>query len=489
MLSKVRSTLFLFSAGAAALAAGGCAITPEPLSSADLATIGQERVGRLSVPDEPLPRVVTLGHAINRAIKYNLDHDVELAEQQLRRAELDLAHYSLLPNVVAGAGYAGRDKFNASNSVNVLTGVESLATSTSQDKILRTSDLAFSWNILDFGLSYIRARQSADKVLIQEELRRKIKLRIIEDTRSAYWRAVNAQRLAGRVGALEQEARRVELEARRLGKSGETSALTALTYEREIVEIQRTLGELQRAFIAAKSQLAALMNVRPGTKFAVAIPVRPILPKAVTGSMDDLIQRAMIQRPELRELEYRKRINAHEAHAALLDLLPGLTQVAGVNYDSNSFLLHGDWLNWGTRASWNLIKVFSYPARRAVVEQQDELLAKRGLALTMAVMTQIYVSRARHAHSVKEFDTASKYLAVQRRLLDQILSEAASGRISSQTAVREKLNTLVAEVKHGLAYSEVYTAHANLRASIGMDLAHEIANEVPPQRWASVVRH
>ena len=44
---------------------------------------------------------------------------------------------------------------------------ESLATSTSQDKRLRTSEIAFSWNVLDFGLSYVRARQTADKALIE----------------------------------------------------------------------------------------------------------------------------------------------------------------------------------------------------------------------------------------------------------------------------------------------------------------------------------
>ena len=453
----------------AASATTGCVVSPNEFTGSQLGAIADDKLQRVTANQEPIGGTIDLYEAMARALKYNLDHQVEIAEQAVRARELDLAHFSLLPNVVANSGYAARSNFHASNSRNILTGAESLATSTSQDKAIRTADIGFSWNILDFGLSYVRARQSADKVLIQGELRRKVALRILEDVRTAYWRAASAQRLLGRAAHVEAQAHEVEAEARSLYSAQQTSPITALTYEREVVEIQRTLGELQRELNTAMTQLGALMNVAPGTKFRVAAGSRtPGAPRA-GGNIADLIHTAIENRPELREVEYRKRINEHEAHAALIELLPGVHLLAGNNFDSNSFLFNSHWVNWGAKASWNLIRVFSYPARRGVIEQQDELLDKKSLAVTMAIMTQVYVSRAKYAHALKEHRIAAKYRNVQTKLLEQIRAEAAGGRVAKQTLVREELNAVVADVKLDMAHAVAESAYANLQASIGLD--------------------
>ncbi len=477
MLQNVRSRLLvsassLFIAG---LFCAGCTVAPEVLAPSHLSASADASLSAVDAGQEPVGHAVDLYEAIARALKYNLDHQVELAEQAIRERELHLSHFSMLPNVVAGSGYAARDRFNASNSINVLTGQQSLATSTSQDKQVRSADIAFGWNVVDFGLSFVRARQAADKVLIQEELRRKLRLRIIEDVRGSYWRALSAQRLLGRLARVEAQARDVEREARGLSSDGRTSPITALTYQREIVDVQRVIGEVQRELNTAHTQLGALMNLRPGTRYRVAEMTRraPALPG---GDMGQLVHFALMNRPELREVEYRKRINQQEAHAALLELLPGINLIAGDNFDSNSFLLHSSWSNWGAKAGWNLIKVFSYPARRDVVEEQQRTLDMRTLAVSMAVMTQVYVSRIRYAHAIKEYGTAQRYREVQSRLLAQIRAEAAADKIARQTLVREELNAVVAEAKLDIAYAAVQSALANMHASLSQDLSEADAS-------------
>ncbi len=315
----------------------------------------------------------------------------------------------------------------------------------------------------------MRARQSADKVLVQNELRRKITLRIMEDVRTAYWRAASAQRMLSRIMAVEARAREVEGEARTLYNDQNTSAITALTYQREIIEIQRTLGELQRELNTAKSQLGALMNLAPGAQFQLATEHAHHVAPPPGGHISELIHTAVMNRPELKEVEYRRRINEQEAYAALLDLLPGVQLLAGNNFDSNVYLLNSHWVNWGAKASWNLMKVFSYPARRAVVDGQDQQLDKKSLAVTMSIMTQVFVSRARYAHALKELTTSKKYRDVQLNLLQQIRKESAAGRVSAQTLVREELNAVVSEVRLDLSHAAAQTAYANLKASIGLD--------------------
>ena len=353
--------------------------------------------------------------------------------------------------------------------MNLTNNTQNFGASTSQEQEIKSADIGFSWNVLDFGLSYVRARQDADKVLVQEETRRKVIQRIVEDVRSAYWRAVSADRLMVKLTSLEGETRVALAETRKLYDERQTSPITALTYERELVEIKQKIGEIQRDLNTAKAQLAALMNLQPGTEFRLAHESGKQGSLALKAGLDDMMSTAIYNRPELREVEYRKRINVREADAALLEMLPGLQAYAGSNFDSNSFLLHSDWINWGAKASWNLLKVFSYPARREVVALQDEMLHQRSLALTMAVMTQVHVSRIRFLHANKELKTASEYRDVQRRLLEQMRAEAAADRISKQTLIREEMNTLVAEAKYDVAYAQLQNAYANLFSSMGLD--------------------
>lgn len=466
----------------------GCTVSPVELQRSDLGAVAHRSLETLDAGQEPIGGPVDLYEAIARAVKYNLDHRVELAEQSVRERELVLSHYSLLPNLVASSGYAARDEVNASNSKNAFTGQQSLATSTSQDQRLRTADIAFGWNVLDFGLSYVRARQASDKVLVQQELRRKVRLKITEEVRSAYWRALSAQRLLGELARVEAMAHAVERDSRTLAAQRETSAITALTYQREIVDVQRVIGEVQRELNAAHAQLAALMNVRPGMRFTLAHMPRSTI-AAPGGSAAELIHIALTNRPELREVEYRKRINEHEAHAALLELLPGLNLIAGANFDSNSFLLHDEWKNWGARASWNLLKVFAYPARREVVEEQGRMLETRTLAVAMAIMTQVHVSHIRYAHARKEYDTARRYRDVQVKLLAQIRAEASADRVARQTQVREELNAVVAEAKFDIAFATMAAALANIHTSLGNDpYDGRVVEQISVREVAAAVR-
>ncbi|MEO1265708.1 MAG: TolC family protein, partial [Pseudomonadota bacterium] len=299
--------------------------------------------------------------------------------------------------------------------------------------------------------------------------RRKVVARIVEDTRTAFWRAVTAERLVSRLRRLESRTRAALASTRKLSTEDETSPVTALTYERELVAIKRTIQELRRDLSVAKTQLAALINVKPGTHFHLKYPRMSGRRITIPRRVNDMIWTALNNRAELRDVAYRKRINMKEADAALLELLPGLQLYAGANYDSNDFLLNNDWLSWGAKASWNLIRLVKYPARRGVIEAQDELLDQRALAVTMAVMTQVHVSRVRFKNYKRELVTAQEYLGVQRRLVGKLRAEAAAGRISEQTLIREEMNLLVADVRRDLAHANLQNAYANVHASMGLD--------------------
>ncbi len=453
----------------AMLLLAGCAITPKPLTDSELSHLAGENLAKVTSEQEPISGAIDLYEAMARALKYNLDYRVEVYEKALRSAELDLSHYKLLPQIIGNAGFTRRNKFDASSSFNLVSQTPNFGASTSRDKHLRNRDLEISWDILDFGLSYVRARQTADKVLIAQENKRKVIVRVTEDVRTAYWRAISADRLIARLRVLEGRTQRALANARSLAAERQSSPITALTYERELVEIKRAVQELQRDLSVAKAQLAALMNVKPGVHFRLRLPTRHRSGLRLKRSVRDMIHTALENRHEMRTIAYRRRINTHEADAAMLELLPNFRLFANTNYDSNRFLLNNYWLGWGAKATWHLLKVVEYPARQQVIEDQDELLQQRALALTMAIMTQVHVSRVRFQQFAREVTTAREYFGVQRRLVENMRVEHAAGRISEQTLIREEMNTLVADVKFDIAYARLQNAFGNVYASMGLD--------------------
>ena len=454
---------FVFSLGLA-----GCAVRPEPITAAESVAFTENRLSRIVADQEKVTGAISLYEAMARAIKFNLDTRVELAQTALRVKELDLAHYKFLPALVANSGYAGRDNISASSSQSIQTGRQSLEPSTSSERNQFASDLTFSWNILDFGLSYVRAQQLADEALIAEETRRRIANRVIEDVRTAYWRAVTSERLASRMRGLEASVQRALSDTRRQFNDTNVNPVTALSYERDLIEVRRQIQQVDTELAVAKAQLAALMNLTPGTPFRLVDSRASSIP-TLRRNPQEMIRIALNNRPEMREVEYRLRINGKEAAAALLELLPGVQLYLGANVDSNQFLFHNNWLAYGAKASWNLLKLAQYPARKASIDAQDNLLDQRSLALTMAVMTQVHVSRARYALAYRDIKTAADVLNVQNNLKAQIRSQIAVDKSGEQLLIKEELNALLAEVRFDLAHAQLQNAFASVYGALGLD--------------------
>ncbi|MGI9350340.1 MAG: TolC family protein [Rhizobiaceae bacterium] len=469
----------LISIAAALSVLAGCAVRPVAYSTHELATRAGENIARLTLHQEPVGRAIGLHEAMARALKYNLDLRVKEAQVQLANAELDLSHYSLLPNIVSNSGYAARDNLYASKSLDLATGTLDPTSSSSQDKTRYSQDLTFSWNILDFGLSYVRANQAADRYLVTQELQRSVSHKLLEEVRATYWRAIAYDRLVKRLHSLEKRTTRAIQNSRKMSADNQVSRVVALTAERELLKIKRAIKALQGDHYGAKSDLGKLMNLKPGTAFELKEESRNELPSKLPLSTKEMMFAAARDRPEIREIMYRQRINMGEVQAAMLEILPGMNVYAGTNWDSNSFLLNSSWFSWGATISWSLLKLFQYPTRKYTVEAQAELLRRRALTITMSVMTQVHLSRLRYFGSSQEFDVARDYRSVQSRLTKLMRKEAKAARISEQKLLLEEMNLLVAEVKYDVAYAQYQASYANLFASTGADPLGHIDSSDP----------
>ncbi len=462
----MRNTLWL---GATALLLTGCVSAPVPMSDTQTEAHAQSLVQTLADGQEPVTGTIDLYEAMARALKYNLDHRVSMMEADLARRDYDLSRHDRLPQLVANAGYYSRNNENGSSSRSLLSGRQSLEPSTSTEKDLLDADLTASWNILDFGLSYVRAQQLGNEALVVEERRRKAIIDIMEDVHRAYWRAASAQRLNARLAALETEVRSAFDSSRALYSVRRTAPMPALSYQRELNDITAQAQKMQRELSLAKLELAGLMNLKPSENFTLSVPSHKSAPRRLALSAGEMVDTAMRNRPEVRESAYLIEIGEQEMKKAVLETLPGLQLYAGANTNSNDFLFNNDWNGIGAKAGWNVMKLFSLPDRKARAASQTLLEQEKALATAMAVMTQVNVARARYTFLRAEYDTASQGAMVQSDIMSQVQAQRQTSAISEQTLVREKMNSIISEARRDSLHADLQEASAKIYTAMGYD--------------------
>ncbi|WP_145131561.1 MULTISPECIES: TolC family protein [unclassified Pseudomonas] len=458
----------LFGMSLLAVVVSGCAVTSEPIDRSVSEQRAQTDLQNMYKGQEPLSGPLTLHQAMARAVKYNLEGRLKIMEEALAKRQLDLASFDMLPRMALDAGYVGRNNVNASSSQSVETGTQSLEPSTSQDRDREVADLTMVWNVLDFGVSYISAKQAGDQRLIVQERRRKVINTIVQDVRSAYWRAMAAERLLKQIDSLMARVEAARNNSQSMSEQRIGDPVQALGYQRSLIQATRQLEEQRRALSLAKTELATLINLPLGTELTLATPDEYEIPE-LKVDMARLEHEALASRPELREQDYQTRITAAETRKAMLRLLPGLEFSAGGHYDSNSFLVEQGWADYGVKVTWNLFNVISAPAAIDVAKAGEEVAAARRQAMSIAVLAQLYVANANYRDALRQFKTNQQLSDIDGQIVGQLRSRHQAAGIGELDLIQGELNTLQADLRRDLSYADLRNAYGQIFASAGLD--------------------
>ncbi len=459
---------FLIIIGTAALASA-CAVSPHQISDKERAERAVSDLETMFKGQDPVKEPISLSEAIARAVKYNLDHRVKLMEKAVVRAESELARMDLLPAITADAGYTTRSNVAASSSESILTGRQSLEPSTSQERTRSLANLNVVWNVLDFGVSYVTAQQRADRILIAEEERRKAVENIVQDVRVAYWNAVAADQLTKETDELLERTHKALKESQTMQAQGVQTPLTSMQYQEGLLATLRNLLQLRQRLNTAKTELASLMNVRPGTDFQLQPDDIDRQVPEIKTVVPELEEYGLLHRPELIEEDYRLQVDSAEIRKAMLRMLPGIEINAGVHYDSNDFLVNNDWADAGLRISWNLFNLFRAPKEKKRAQAQVDLDNTRRLATGMAVLTQINVAKQQYKNSREDYRLAQNLLEVKTDIAEQERSRYKAQVSDELTLIRTRLDRLVALMQRDLAFAELQNAAGRVHNSVGLD--------------------
>jgi outer membrane protein TolC len=453
---------------AAMVVVSGCGVTPQAVTADDVRERVKNDTAGMYVGQAPITAPITMEEAVARALKYNLDYRLKKMESALAMGLSDYASYDMLPQMVASAGYRNRNNFSGGTSFGILDGQVSDRPTSSDERSRSTRGIEFSWNVLDFGVSYYRARQQADQFLIAEERRRKVVQNMLQDVRAAYWRALGAQRLNAQADDILQRAtlalnRSREAETQKIIPPG-----LALAYQRALLDATTLLNQRRQDLEFAKRELAALMSVPPGVEFQIAESNEASLPPAPKdfSKLEDI---ALLQRPELREEDFRKRITADEARKQVLSLLPGLNLSFGRQRDSNVYLYNNSWSEGGASVAWNLMRLASLPAMQNAQKYQEETDAARRMALSMAILTQARVSAERYRMALEDFRLADQAAQVDTRLAAFTKASVTAKLESELEAIRTQARAVLGAYQRANAYANAHIAFGRLYNSLGFD--------------------
>jgi len=477
--------LFLSSCGSRA---------PTGLDQETIKSQSKKDYDELKAGTENIVKEIDLYQAIAIAIKHNRNLRIQMMESALSQGQIDVVKFDMLPQFAVNAGYKHLSQFPGSTSLAISdreTGPGELGDdpsyTVSSERRQRTGEYGFTWNALDFGLSYVRAGQQADRYLISKELERKAVQNLTREIIYAYWKTISADYLLDQINPLMEKVNSALEDMEYIETLLLSSPMDALLYQKELLDVAQILDTQQRALMDARVELAGLMGLLPDEKYVLVHTAQPLTELRMDLKRQE--ETALFSRPELLEIAYQERVNAKEARARMLSLFPSLRFDANWTYDSNKYLYNKNNFEYGALLGVNLLNVFQLGNNSEINELNEKIIKEQRLALSMTILSQVHIANINYAQTLREYSNARQYLEVSQRINDLISNAQKISRFGELEIIREEASLLVAKLRNDIAFAELQYSLGSLYSSVGMNFVPNNALEMDEQELAKNIEN
>lgn len=453
-----------------ALLSGCATVTTEPISTEVLLQQSQQDRLAFRKDVEPINGPLSLNEAMARALKYNLERRAKLMEEALALNQFDTSQYDMLPKLMANAGYNWRDNDKISLSRNADTGAPSDTRFISQDRGHGLGGLDFSWSLLDYGMGYYGAHQQANRVQIAVEKRRKAMHLLMQDVRTAYWRAASAQKLKNDVASTIQMAEDALNDSRKVEIERLRNPVDALRYQRQLLENLRLLEAINQELASAQVELASLINAPLGQTIPIAESETLNSDNEILGIPTAQLEEAALQQnADVREQFYNASIARQETRRTLTRLYPNLTLNYSLKYDSDSYLVNRDWREAGLQFSFNLFNLLTGPEMMKLANAGVALADQRRMSTQLAVLTQVHLARLQLVNARSQFDRADAIYGTDKRIAEHMQNRESAQAQSKLDRVSNGTSAILSLMRRYQALAQVQAAESRLLATLGLE--------------------
>ena len=209
--------------------------------------------------------------------------------------------------------------------------------------------------------------------------------------------------------------------------------------------------------------------MHPGGKILVDDSYLNQVPKFEFPEIELMEQIALLERPELYEIDMQKHINVLECRKEIVKMFPNVRVFYDFTHNDNSFLYHSSWYELGIRAAYNLLKLPQSIKKVQAHQAQVEADETRTFAMAVGIMAQVRIAHA-NLLSVKErYNIDNKlYNAYSKNLKWAIASKKLTGDLSSLELDHMRLATAETEIERLMSLGNVYVAYFRILNCIGI---------------------
>ena len=455
---------------ACALAVGCASVQPVVLTPQEMQAQQQKDTEAMRKDVEPINGPLTLDEAMARALKYNLDRRAKMMEEALAMGQLDVAKFDMLPKLMAQAGYSYRDRMRFTHSSPYPSEDPGTTSSSTTDRTHSTYDLGLTWSLLDVGLGYYGSKQQADRFLVAGEKRRKAMHLLMQDVRTAYWRAASAQLLKADVQKTIALAEEALDDSRKVAGERVKNPLEPLRYQRQLLENLRLLESINQELSSAQVELAGLINAPLNAAIQIATTdLKNISDEAAQVPVDKLEEVALLNNADLREQHYNARIAREETRRTLLRMFPNLSFNYGAKYDTDRYLLSNNWNEAGVQVSFNLMNLFTGGTQMKAAEAGVALADQRRVAAQAAVLTQVHLSRLQVINARSQFDRADAIYDTDAKIAEVMRNRQMVAAQSKLDVVSTETSSILSLLRRYQALAQVQVAENRMLATLGLE--------------------
>jgi len=415
------------------------------------------------------PSQMTLEDIVEIALNQNLDLYVKELEYEIQKEAATGAKLDMLPELLFSGEANKRNNNPGSSSASLIPGVPPAPPSVSSDKRTTRWNITLTWNLLDFGISYYKARQEANAVLIQYFEYERLKQNLVLDLTVHYWNAVAALEAFLRTEKFIEVLKTHEVALVRASDTHLISQTRVLTTQEKILEYEFKMKEYQREYHFAMSELTRLMGLPPSVEFELIYdrekPLTIDLPHI--HSLEEI---ALQERPELYNYDMEEKISIDEVRVAFLELFPGSSMFAGYNYDENRFLVNNYWNLVGLKTAWDLFSIPTAIRRERIAKQQVSLARRNRLAISLATISQVNLAYLLYLDDMDRHTLALKLEDIKLRQLRDAKTKKIVGRFDLADVLEYESSVLDAEIKAWRTYGDAQYSLEQLNNAIGQPL-------------------
>lgn len=428
-----------------------------------------DQLQALALSQPTIEGVLSLEDALARSFVYNVNYKVqrEKAFTALASAGTTLEDY--LPRATAYLSQTNRSNQQASVGQRVDDMGAPLPEDffTASDQSSTVGSLTATWNLIDFGLTYLESEKR--KRLAQNQYQSSLIQcsALASDVVSTYWRARAYER------ALEKnEWLRWRIEtgldlSRQNADASPDMRSAELMFQRELIDLYRWYDSIYVSVAPSKAKLASLANLPAGTEFKVDTTLNvSFLPDLPTDHVE-LVKTALLNRPEINQRILMDEVSRISNRQDVLRLFPNLSVMFGANADSNSFLLNNSFTSVGANLSWSLYDIARVPDTLRRQTDQLQVTDLETQLVANAVTSQV-------AMSVTEFEKRNISLTyawrantIQAEIVDRKRAEFGRGDAPETHLIKEELLRELAILRRDLDEAAHQAARVRVLNALG----------------------